>query len=261
LRIVDGPIARRVLRWVNVAVFVRATLILGLLLGGCNALTGATDFTVDEGSLDPDRRTDMNPTSPKKGESPKTSVDAGEYTYPPSPATPNDGGEPAPEAEPAPAQGAETKRVFVSSTLQNGNLGGLSGADQRCNQLAQAAGLPGTFMAWLSTDTVDAKARMTGAGPWSLVGETEVAVTRAQLETPPISRPIRKDERGNVVSGLVWTGTNADGRFLDDDCGDWTAQTGFDHAATGDSIVAQSYWTAATPRGCQNALRIYCFQL
>lgn len=239
----------------------RAPLILGLLLGGCNALTGAADLTAGASSLDPDRRTDEDSTSPSdgeaKGRAPETSVDAGEYTYPRDPEPSNDPGDP----KPSPAPGAETKRVFVSSTLQNGNLGGLSGADRKCNQLAQAAGLPGTFVAWLSTDTVDAKDRVTGAGPWSLVGETDVAVTRAQLEAPPISRPIQKDERGNLVSGLVWTGTNADGRFLDDDCGDWTAQTGFAHAAAGDSLVSQSYWTAATPRGCQATLRIYCFQL
>ena len=45
--------------------------------------------------------------------------------------------------------------AFVTSTLQQGNLGGLSGADALCTTRAQAANppLPGIYMAWLSDDT------------------------------------------------------------------------------------------------------------
>jgi len=43
-----------------------------------------------------------------------------------------------------------TRIVFATSTLQNGNLGGLAGADQICQEHADAAGLLGSFKAWLS---------------------------------------------------------------------------------------------------------------
>jgi hypothetical protein len=46
--------------------------------------------------------------------------------------------------------------VFVTSTTQTGNLGGLSGADQICNDRAVAAGLTGNYLAWLSTSSMDA---------------------------------------------------------------------------------------------------------
>src|SRR5262249_42934796 len=42
------------------------------------------------------------------------------------------------------------KRVFVTSTTHDGNLGGLDGADAICASLAANAGLSGTYKAWLS---------------------------------------------------------------------------------------------------------------
>ena len=42
--------------------------------------------------------------------------------------------------------------IFPTSQLFDGNLGGLSGADEKCDQAASDAGLPstGTYTAWLS---------------------------------------------------------------------------------------------------------------
>lgn len=45
----------------------------------------------------------------------------------------------------------EFNRVFVTSTLQNGALGGLVGADAICAGRAAAGSLPGNYVAWLST--------------------------------------------------------------------------------------------------------------
>src|SRR5262249_23852873 len=68
------------------------------------------------------------------------------------------------------------KLVFVSSTTYTGNLGGLSGADAKCQSLATSAGHTGTFKAWLSDDLVDAKSRLTHAMmPYVLVDGTIVA--------------------------------------------------------------------------------------
>ena len=40
--------------------------------------------------------------------------------------------------------------VFVTSQTFTGNLGGIAGADQKCQDLADAAGLPGIYKAWLA---------------------------------------------------------------------------------------------------------------
>jgi len=53
--------------------------------------------------------------------------------------------------------------VFATSTSYPADFGGLAGADAICNQHAGDAGLPGTYVAWLSTTTVDARDRLAGA--------------------------------------------------------------------------------------------------
>jgi hypothetical protein len=54
-------------------------------------------------------------------------------------------------------------RTFVTSTLQLGTFGGLAGGDAICQARADAATLGGTWRAWLSTSTVDARDRIVGA--------------------------------------------------------------------------------------------------
>jgi len=50
------------------------------------------------------------------------------------------------------------KRVFVSSTIYSGGqIGNAAGGDTKCQSLAQAAGLTGTYKAWLSTTAADAR--------------------------------------------------------------------------------------------------------
>ena len=56
-----------------------------------------------------------------------------------------------------------TYKVFNSSTSYNGNLGGLTGADAKCQSRAAAAGLTGTYKAWLSSTTINAKDRLPDA--------------------------------------------------------------------------------------------------
>src|SRR4051812_38795722 len=65
--------------------------------------------------------------------------------------------------------------VFVTSIQQNGNLGGLAGADAICQTRASFAGLPGTYRAWLSTTAVDAEARFFhSTSPYVLTDGTTV---------------------------------------------------------------------------------------
>lgn len=51
--------------------------------------------------------------------------------------------------------------VFVTSQVYNGNLGGLTGADAKCQAQAAAAKLPGTYKAWLSDSNGSPSTRMT----------------------------------------------------------------------------------------------------
>ena len=53
------------------------------------------------------------------------------------------------------------RKVFVTSIGYDGNLGGLAGADAKCMTRAAAGNLSGTYKAWLSSSTVNAKDRIT----------------------------------------------------------------------------------------------------
>jgi hypothetical protein len=57
--------------------------------------------------------------------------------------------------------------AFASSAVYvPGSFGGLAGADEKCQTLATNAGLPGHFLAWLSTSTTDARSRFASARGW-----------------------------------------------------------------------------------------------
>lgn len=238
-------------------------ILLGVVLVGCNALTGAADLEpddllgIDGGALPPRDQPDGGAGARDAG--PSVLDDASDDASDDATAGADAAGADATVDAPADT-GPTVKRVFASSTTTSGNLGGLTGADARCVQLAQAAGLGGSWVAWLSTNAVAAKDRVTGAGPWHLVGDAQVAVTKAELTAPPIDKAIDRDENGQPVTGIVWTGTGPDGAFFDDDCADWTSGSSAAHACSGTVTVTSQSWTRAQPSDCDVARRLYCFQ-
>lgn len=93
----------------------------------------------------------------------------------------------------------------TSSTSGTGNLGGLSGADQRCQELAKSAGLPNrAWRAYLSTSGpggVSARDRI-GSGPWYNVKGMLVAQNLAELHSDKanINNETALDEQGRTVN-------------------------------------------------------------
>jgi hypothetical protein len=140
---------------------------------------------------------------------------------------------------------AANMSFFVSSSNpKGGNLGGLAGADQVCQSLAQAAGAGRrTWHAYLSTTTIDAKTRI-GNGPWSNFKGELIAQNVADLHTADknkMSGTTALTEKGTTPNYLavnaqgqaapaaqplqhdILTGTNEDGTKNADTCRDWTA--------------------------------------
>lgn len=233
-------------------------LVATLLLSACNALTGADDLGVGPPVADP---VGSDGGAPGDG----AADSRGAADAPPSPyyrdASASDDAAVDPDAAPQVEAGADAgvKRVFVTSTTTTANLGGLAGGDLQCSLRAKAAQLGGTWRAWLSTNNVSAISRITASGPWYLTTGVQ-AVKLGELTNTPISHQIDRDENANVQSGLVWTATDTDGTFLDDDCSDWTSNLAAGHAATGDTRARGAPWTAATPGGCEEQHRLYCFE-
>lgn len=157
------------------------------------------------------------------------------------------------------------KYIFVTSAQYSSDLGGLAGADEKCNIAATAAGLPGTYTAWLSDNNTNAIDRITGTGPWYLVdGGTRVFNNRANLQTTPIA-PINTDENGKVIGDVgVWTGTAVGGTGSGTgNCAGWTGgdySGGFDCGEVGDSSHTDSGWTLGYCLGCGNNYSLYCLE-
>src|SRR3954464_11099901 len=90
--------------------------------------------------------------------------------------------------QPAHAQSADTSFFLTSIGIGNGgNLGGLAGADNHCQTLAQAAGAGAkTWRAYLSTQAADGQPSVNardriGNGPWKNSKGVTIAKDVAEL--------------------------------------------------------------------------------
>lgn len=159
------------------------------------------------------------------------------------------------------ADANRTLHAFVSSQVVNGALGGVAGADLKCNSLASAAGLKGSYRAWISVAGTNAADRITGNGPWYLVGGQLVASTKAELVGGTLKHGIDHDEknvRAPTAEDRVWTGTAPDGTFDGPECGVWS---GAGQARVGEAEFNDGRWSSSTVETCGQVNRVYCFEL
>ena len=108
------------------------------------------------------------------------------------------------------------KTVFITSESFNGDLGGLKGADDKCQAEADAPAsiVPsGTYMAWLSDGSNSPNTRFTKSShPYVLPDGTKIAENYSDLTDGSIQNFINIDPAGNTVGvNRIWTGTNEDG--------------------------------------------------
>jgi hypothetical protein len=167
--------------------------------------------------------------------------------------------------------------VFVTSQTFDGDLGGLGGADLRCQLAAQAAGLQGHagYRAWLSDGQSSPLDRLDfGPEPVVLLDGVRVAPDLAGLIAPGPEVGIRVTElRTTILGASVWTNTAVDGEVFSaaDHCGGWTAAT-MTSARCGLNAVpelpadtwaqwhAERAWTSAFARECWVPQRLYCIE-
>ncbi|WGS01634.1 lectin [Bradyrhizobium sp. ISRA443] len=150
-------------------------------------------------------------------------------------------------APPALAQTTDASFFVTSKGIGNGgNLGGLAGADNHCQTLAQAAGFgaPKTWRAYLSTQAADGQPAVNardriGKGPWKNVKGVVIAKDVADLHSANnnLTKQTALSEKGEVINGVgdtpnrhdVLTGSQADGTAFpageDRTCKNWTSST------------------------------------
>ncbi|CAN5354351.1 hypothetical protein BH11PSE4_BH11PSE4_21340 [soil metagenome] len=141
------------------------------------------------------------------------------------------------------AQGADTSFFVTSTPIGNGgNLGGLAGADNQCQTLAQAAGAGAkTWRAYLSTQAADGKPAVNardriGMGPWKNAKGVIIAKDVAELHgANNLTKQTALSEKGEVINGRgdtpnrhdILTGSQADGTAFpgneDRTCKNWTS--------------------------------------
>lgn len=166
--------------------------------------------------------------------------------------------------------------VFVTSgdflgdlATEGGGADGLEGGDNLCQAAADSAGamVPiGTYRAWLSTATVDARDRVgPHFGPFVRPDGTAVANALLGLLDGSLDAMIDMDETGASVGGqLVWTGTLATGLGAGPaaTCADWTDGTNSILGMTGSTARANVDWTELAALQCGDIpARLYCFQV
>src|SRR5690606_22090089 len=122
-------------------------------------------------------------------------------------------------------------RVFVTSATYTGNLGGLAGADAKCQELADAANLGGTYRAWLSVSGTPANSRLTHSTlPYGLVDGTLIANDWDHLvsNAMDLAAPITMTETGETKTtdpfSCAWTGSYDGGFAFGQDCNKWTSE-------------------------------------
>jgi len=158
--------------------------------------------------------------------------------------------------------GARPNVAFVTSGTTDGTFATppLASADALCSAAAQSAGLPGTFVAWLSDSTTNAIDRLAGSRGWVRTDGLPFADTPNGIVTGELFNPLDVDEHGIVISlsDAVWTGTGADGH-LGADCNDWTSSSatiGYSGRDLPDFTAAmESNYTCGTSQA-----HLYCFE-
>jgi len=175
-----------------------------------------------------------------------------------------------------------TRRVFLTSELYTGDLGGLLGADLKCQALADAAGLGGTYKAWLSAPNMSAAERLTHIGkPYVLVdGTTVIADDWADLTDGGLDHGITLTQFGTpfpqggepscsvqTYGITTWTATKKDGSFQENPwtpgqgaCFGWTSAAPNAGSSAGCSGYLDSAWTFMSAPMCPSAHALYCFE-
>ncbi len=178
------------------------------------------------------------------------------------------------ESAPPTASGL-VNRVFITSQTFNGALGGITGADNQCQTLANTAGVGGSgteWKAWISDSTQSPASRFTldKSKPFKLLNGLPLANNWNDLIDGVIANPINVTEwsQQDISSSYpILTNTNHLGNQFGptSHCSNWASTLGAFGSGYLDTVI--STWTGgglANPyrpptNPCGNPGKLYCF--
>jgi hypothetical protein len=138
--------------------------------------------------------------------------------------------------------GGCAKVMFVTNdTFRGPELGGVDGADAKCQQRAQAVGLMGTYRAWIATmqyGPASSWPRLTV--PYVNRAGAVIANGWSDLVSGKLLHAVSLTEFGQPITGGYWTGANSAGFGTGNDCAGWTTPGGHANAGAADSTQALS---------------------
>jgi hypothetical protein len=160
------------------------------------------------------------------------------------------------------------RTIFLLQTTSNGAMGGVDGADARCQAAANASGRPGvvgkTFRAWLSGGGETAAQRHVHSNAaYAMPNGVIVAADWNELVTTGPRVPIHVYEDGGAVqtgARFVWSGTAPNGAGTTRNCGSWTSADPTLDASVGQTNLGDGGWTATALRDCGNVAHLYCIE-
>jgi hypothetical protein len=156
--------------------------------------------------------------------------------------------------------------VFLSSREYTGAIGdgGVVSADEECALLAKAAGVPGTFRAWLASADGAAPASrfVKSSRPYRLLDGTLVAADFAALTKTLATSFGLTEQRTAVAFAYVWTAAERNGTPIAGagDCAGWTTSDSTVMGGSGESDDVVEEWTKFQDIACSTKARLYCFE-
>lgn len=159
-------------------------------------------------------------------------------------------------------------RVFVTSTTYSGNLGGLVGADAKCQERANAANLGGVWKAWLSDGSLSPSVRFIPSNyPYVRLDGARIADNWTDLVDGSLNTYINITEFGTPYNSEVWSNTKTDGTAkyttANATCSNWTSSSNYSWAIRGVSWHSDVTWTDggdSLSLACNSSQRFYCFE-
>lgn len=162
---------------------------------------------------------------------------------------------------------SRVNRVFLTSIQYNGNLGGVTGADIKCQERANSANLGGTWKAWISNTSTSAASRLIHSDkPYKLLNSQTVANNWTDLTDGTIQNSININEFGGSPNygSCVWTSTKIDGSTYppyanNTLCNNYTAADQ-NYSMCGHNQVTGSEWTNWSSERCDQSHPLYCIE-
>jgi hypothetical protein len=157
--------------------------------------------------------------------------------------------------------------MFATSVGYTGNLGGIAGADAKCQALADVSTTTRvqrrTFVAWVSTAASPVTTRLAhGTLAYIRTDGVTIASSFTDLTDNSLQNGISLDENGGNRSGVgAWTATSSNGAgYSGNSCTDWTLAVLGIKGDTGNVGGAGNGWSAGGPDDCTSLHSLYCVE-